>query len=176
MRERAPQRHVYSQVSKYLLHLHTYAINRNALLTKALSPIKWFMRARSLNIFHMFRLENCNFCQYLSPKLVHYKTPLSSDAFIDYTPIHLIRLFDIPLSCTSNSPHLVYHLHPGQRSDKECPPGGDDLFQAMTRGGGGGTQYKWPYGDVPQTWVPISPVWYINDPLFFPFWWYTRGW
>ena len=43
-------------------------------------------------------------------------------------------------------------------------------------GGGGGTQYKWPYGDVPQTWVPISPVWYINDPLFFPFWWYTRGW
>jgi hypothetical protein len=33
--------------------------------------------------------------------------------------------------------------------------------------GGGGTQYKWPYGDVPQTWVAFSALWYINDPLFF---------
>ena len=27
MRERAPQKRIYFQVSKYLLHLHTYTIN-----------------------------------------------------------------------------------------------------------------------------------------------------
>ena len=44
-------------------------------------------------------------------------------------------------------------------------------------GGGGGTQdSNDQYGDVPQTWVPNSPVWYINEILFFPFWKQTRGW
>ena len=32
--------------------------------------------------------------------------------------------------------------------------------------GGGGTQYRRPYGDVPQTWVAKSAFWYMNDPLF----------
>ena len=31
--------------------------------------------------------------------------------------------------------------------------------------GGGGTQYKRLYGDVPPTWVAKSASWYLNDPL-----------
>ena len=31
--------------------------------------------------------------------------------------------------------------------------------------GEGGTQYKRPYGDVPQTWVAKSASWYMNDLL-----------
>ena len=30
-----------------------------------------------------------------------------------------------------------------------------------------GTQYKRPYRDVPQTWVPKSASWFINDPFFY---------
>ena len=33
--------------------------------------------------------------------------------------------------------------------------------------GGGGTQYKRSYRDVPQTWVAKLASWYINDPLFY---------
>ena len=33
----------------------------------------------------------------------------------------------------------------------------------MVATGGGDTQYRRPYGDVPPTWVAKSATWYMND-------------